>query len=716
MTSGISFPKLVAQNARERKWLPFLITVTGIFALVIGYYFVLGDAVRGGIEGSAGYYDRIAYMAESYLGTRSAFLVTLALIAALLSGYSGYLWLHAQEQVDFYNSTAVKRGRLFSAIFASGALQVLVPFVLCDLAAVFLMPAAQGVFSWRLVGIGLRGMAFAILVFLCLYSFVVLSAVLSARTMTTVLMTALFWLYGPLLYWLLEALRQQFFDTLVNGTSDTVFFWLSPAFLAYGAAGEVLSHAGSCLGILIYGAAAFAAGLAAYSVRPSEAAGSAFPFKRETTVIKCMIMVPSSLGIGMILGGIAGQNGPSVYYTNSPGSAVYYSSGSAISAPWMAFGLLFGAFLMHTVLELLFQPDFRNIRRHWKSGGVGAAISLAVYLFLVFDPMRVNLWIPDKTDVQAMSVNSDIANPWFAENSYAYYDDEQSGTGEFFREYGALYDLAQTCVESRASEDRQMAADTGEMEKTVIIGYLLGDGRKAYRKYTVSTDRLYRVAEKMSESEEYRKNYYMTAQLPADFTDASVTAWDPESSTAPVSLSLNAGQRQALVDALAQDSTSQTLTQLLDQTPLCTLELSGVSKNSGHESYSQYYSHTIYIYPSYKTTLAQLEAQGLNPETKFHTSPAPYPTGMELYFGDGTEDNSLSLSDPDAIREMLLVLKRETQAQADRSTGTDVSVWMTYSDSSNQSFLFSLTSETTFRELFRKYKDQTAALPAMTKD
>ncbi len=714
MISGLSFHKLIAQNVRERRWLPFLITVTGIFALVIGYYFTLGDAMTGGLDGGSGYYDRIAYIAESYLGIRSAFLVTLALIAAILAGYSGYLWLHSQEQVDFYNSTAARRGVLFSAIFTSGALQVLVPFVVCDLAAVILMPAARGVLSWRLVGIGLRGMAFAILVFCCLYSFVVLAVVLSARIMTTVVMTALLWLYGPLLYWLLEALQSVFFDTIVRAASDTRFLWLSPAFLAYGAAEERLGHAVPCLGLLCYGAAAFAGALAAYCLRPSEAAGNAFPFNRETTVIKCMIMVPSSLGIGMLLGTIAHQN-VSGYYTTNPVTGVVYSYSPSVSIPWMAFGLLFGAFLIHTVLELLFQPDFRNIRRHWKSGCAGTAISLVVFAFMACDPMRVNLWLPDKTDVQAMSVNSNVADPWLSENSYYdYYDYETGESGAFFREYGAAYDLAQNCVESRASGRLTEASDAESRETSVVIGYLLKNGRKAYRRYPVSTARLCSVAEKLSESGEYRKNYYLTAALPSDFTDAAVSAWDPEDSADPVSLSLNADKRQALVDALAQDSTSQTLAQLEAQTPLCTLEIRGMTDGKETADWSKYYDYTLYIYPSYSNVLEQLAAMGVYPERTFKASAGSYPKKLDLYLYDGTDDKGLELTDPAAIQEMLSVLKRKTQIQTERSTETTASVQVTYPDGTYQSFELAPTSETTFRELFRKYKSQEAASPAGT--
>jgi len=684
MTSGISFHKLVRENMWERKWLPFLIAVSGIFFIIIGYYFVLGDIIRSSTGDVSQMYEWIAYRAESYIGTRSAFLVTLALIAAILAGYSGYLWLHAQEQVDFYNSTAVKRSRLFSAIFTSGALQVIVPFVICDLAAVFLMPAARGVFTWHLVGIGVRGMAFAILVFLCLYSFVVLAVVLSARIITTVLMTALLWLYGPIMYALLEALRMAFFDTLVSGTSDSLPLWLSPAFLAFGAAGDTISHAGACLGILIYGAAAFAASMAAYCVRPSEAAGNAFAFRLETTIVKCMILVPSSLGIGMLLGGIAVPTAP-VVYTTSSGGGVTYSSNTQISVPWMAFGLLFGAFLMHTVLELLFQPDFRNIRRHWKSGAVGAAISFAVYLFMVLDPMRINLWIPDKTDVQAMSMTTDIANPWLIEDSYYYYDYDADDTGEFFREYGALYDLAQDCVDSRAEGVSQ--AETDYNGRSIVIGYLLTNGHKAYRTYTVSGAKVNSVTEKLSESEEYRKEYYVTAKLPADFTDASLKVWDPAASEASESLAMNAEERKALIDALAQDSTAQTLSALESQTPVYVLSISG-----SEENYYRYYD--IYIYPSYQNVLKQLAQLG--GFSDINDLVTEIPTSLELTVSsnyDTGEYKYVTVSDKGAVQMVLAQLERETRIQVMKSGGTDISGQLMYADGSSQYMNFTVKSQ-----------------------
>lgn len=680
MTSEISFRKIVRENARGRKWLPFLVSVVGFLVLVIGYYFALGPykAAYSVREYSVEY---VLSAAEYYVGVKSGVMAVLAVCGSLLAGYSGFMWLHSQEQVDFYHSTAVRRNRLFSAIFTSGALQVLIPFIICDLLAVLLVPALRGVASWEIISIGLRGMALAILEFLSLYATVVLAVMLSSRIMTTIVMTAIFWIYGPILQMVLRGTCETFFDTLVFNSDDSLF-WLSPVLLIMAVVVEEVPRYAGCLGILIYGVLSFALAMRVYRVRPSEAAGNAFPFRRESPIVKILILIPVSLGFGMILGTIASTGGS--YYQN-------------VNMFWAVFGVLFGGFLGHSVLELLFQPDFRNIKTHWKSGAIGTAATMAVFLFIALDPMRINLWIPDSSDVAAMSVDADT-DEWLTADYTGYYPDVDPA---FVTEYNALYELAQTCVGNRAAGKN--VAEAGSDSTYVTIGYQMTNGRKAYRRYLIGQDEVNSALEKSSESEEFRRQYYVTAHLPENIEYLYVDTWEVGKRD-PQGFALSADEAAKLTQALAEDSASQSLTQLMDQTPTATLTLVRGEETGDNLEYDMpYYGDLeIYLYPSYTNTNAVLEEIGIGWNRSSYVS---MPLKADLVMQTEDSYSEWTISDPEAIDALLnMVLRQETRAQYYKYRDQSVTVTLYYAEEGSEVLNYLVLDKDVFDDMVYEFQ------------
>ena len=88
-----------------------------------------------------------------------------------------------------------------------------------------------------------------------------------------------------------------------------------------------------------------AASFFAYIKRPSERTGEALIYPFTQVVIRILVVIPTGLGTGLFF---------SLFPENT-------SSRDA----WEIFGLLVGVILSYSLLEIVYQMDFRKIYVHW---------------------------------------------------------------------------------------------------------------------------------------------------------------------------------------------------------------------------------------------------------------------------------------------------------------------------------------------------------------
>lgn len=663
MTSEISFRKLVVADARGRRWLPFLIAIVSFLIFVIGYSFLFQISGTNGQEllterpfaEKSDMAQTAVAQTISYMGRTSFLIPVSALIAALLAGISGFFWLQNSEQVDFYHSMAVRRDRLFLAVFVSGAEQVILPFVLFDLMGLLFVPLFYGVMSGQLFLVGLQGMAIGVIEFLSLYAFVCLAVILAGRATTSILLIVIFFAYGPVAFVLLDYLKTTFLDTIVYHLGD-VAAWLSPAFLSFYRLDSEISGKTSMLVIALYGVAALLLAMLAYRRRPSEATGKAFVFDIVTPIVKCLLLLIISLGFGSALGSIASE-----------------SLQAPLHGGWSVFGILFGAFLGNAIVELLFQPDFRNIKRHWRSGVFSAAMALAIFAVLYFDPFRVNTWIPDRASVMAMSIDARFVDDAFVEEYSTPLDEAEQGGGErrpWVKDCDALYGLAQTCVQARrAGTDPAGATYTDRAiadSMQVKIGYRFKNGTTKFRTYRVMGPYLYEMLEEASQVQEFREQYYATAAgLTGQYTYVTLQPWDFTRMEGPrSSIGLTKEEGEQLNQAFATDSLSQSLGQLEEQTPIGVLQL----RNSKFEN-------RVFIYPSFTHVLSFLKDRGLDPTADF---PVAHSISIDLYSSEYSF--AATFKEPEKIQLLSDILTRETPFQAVMDQGQMVRLGVSKSD------------------------------------
>ncbi|MEG1538023.1 MAG: DUF6449 domain-containing protein, partial [Clostridiales bacterium] len=176
---------------------------------------------------------------------------------------------------------------------------------------------------------------------------------------------------------------------------ETIMIWGSPLtrYIAQITATQPLSLFD---GGIIAGATGiiFLLALIIHLKRPSEAAGHAIAFPRLQGVVKYVVAAWGACGFGLF----------------------FYSLGDAGTVDtgrrWLVFGVVVGTVLMGQIGEIIFNADFRAIKKHW--GGTG--ILMAVLLVLVFaaakDVTHFNDYLPQAADVAQINIRFTDVNPY----------------------------------------------------------------------------------------------------------------------------------------------------------------------------------------------------------------------------------------------------------------------------------------------------------------
>ena len=119
-----------------------------------------------------------------------------------------------------------------------------------------------------------------------------------------------------------------------------------------------------------------------YNRRLAESAGRAMAFTKANTVIKVLLVIPSALYSGII----------------------FYSLGNARSIFWLIFGVVFGVFVIHALIECIYEFDVRAIFCHKKQLIVIMFGSLFIMASFSADLFGYDRYIPKASRVDSIEI------------------------------------------------------------------------------------------------------------------------------------------------------------------------------------------------------------------------------------------------------------------------------------------------------------------------
>lgn len=501
MTSKNSLWDNMVENNRRRIW---LWVVSG---LVWFFYYPVGMAiVMSRSKNNLNLYltTYTAQEAKEYLVMNAtnwigidAISLLLVSIAAILCAMQGFSYLYSKKKVDFYHSVPVKKSGRFVVIYANSILIFFVPYIINLLLAV-IVAGINGGLGGSAEAIEIVMAVFAnLLLFLGTYALAAIAVMMTGNIIITFFAVTVFLFYEMAVTWLFVSYQSCFLPYFSYNSVDYSFL-LSPGFLyyevmmaLYGFDLQNLSLLTARIVPLFFHMTALAAVLTliayfCYSKRPSEAAGKAMAFPKTKGIIKLLLTVPCTLGIGLILTDIL-EVGP--------------DGGS--NMPIIVFGLIAAVILSNCIIEVIYEQDIKAaLKKKYQilvSGGCVAVIFCA----FCFDLTGYGRWIPDEDKLESAAVLiNDIA---YGQN---YWDEEKRYVSpkQQYADNMRITDI-QTIRELSEKKFNGENYREGEYAVGCEVAYRMKNGRLIWRTFPVggSEEELFN---KIIGSKEYKETAY----------------------------------------------------------------------------------------------------------------------------------------------------------------------------------------------------------------
>ncbi|MEI3193352.1 MAG: hypothetical protein V8S22_05095 [Lachnospiraceae bacterium] len=212
---------------------------------------------------------------------------------AILTGISGFSYLHSRKKMDFYHSIPLRRERLFLIQQVSSFILYLLP-LLGNYLLMLMVGGIKGALwtgTWLTI---LQGLAVQMVNFFLIFETVVLGMMLTGKLLVAILGIGVLFAYFPGIVSILEGYA-NFFRTY-TGTVDFGWEWLrycTPLYSVYWSQQEK----GNIWLLLIFLAAGFmlmGISLFLYKIRSTEAAEQSMAFPKSQSVIKWMLVLASA--------------------------------------------------------------------------------------------------------------------------------------------------------------------------------------------------------------------------------------------------------------------------------------------------------------------------------------------------------------------------------------------------------------------------------------
>ena len=592
MTSKNSFWANCKENHKRRIWV-WIVSVLGQLALYVGILMIYLSRIRqwyaqGMYRTYEEYHDTMCRAVAEALGFKEEFLVT-AIVLAVIIGVQGFSYLHDRRKVDLYHSVPVEKNRRFLAVYLNGIVIYLTSTLLGVLVGV-IVAAVQNAMNGLVFSEIVFALVWNLLFFLVIYHTVILAVMLTGNRIITICMAGVLIFYEIGLYGLNDIMKYAFFETVSTfyvehepKLSPVWDYLLNVWDLRYMAwsegvgdlAGEVLTYCGKWL---ILAAVILAAAWFCYRKRPSEAAGRAIAFTKTEPMIKVLIAVPFSVGIGMFVR-----------------DASYGSTFLAV------LGMLISGVIVCAAAEVIYDFDIKSMIKHPVSGGVALIGIVIVFLIYKNDLIGYDKYVPLENQVDSVALNIDYYGEFWKKDFTYYAPSDYHKEHMFITDVEPVLALASKWQQEREyfkSINNMVNVDNTADYRAVSVLYRLKSGREVGRVIWVNYADPANEAllNRIVGSDEFKAGAYQVMTDKDSYDHVQMITY----TNGAVRVALPAEDAQKLRDAYVRDMEKFNFSLAIGERPCGRISL--VFPN-------QRYTH-MYVYESFENTIAYLKEQG----------------------------------------------------------------------------------------------------------
>lgn len=624
MKSRILSFNVLIETVKRQIWIPALLTLGFFLCIPVAGIIMLGWDQANGTPQAEMIGSYIVFLA----GTGLPFYGIMTIGSAMLTGVSGFSWLHSRAQTDFYHSLPVRREKLFVSQVILDVAYFALPFLL-NLLLAYAIGAASGILSGRAVRASLTSFLFQILFYLLIHFVVVLAMLLSGKLLAGVTGAVVLLFYGPLMDLVLRGMAETFFETYANkGLVFSKFLQSFSPIVKYIQMYSVKrypSMSGKALAVSLLVTAALAVlCFCLYKKRPSESAGRTVAFYRIGKGTQYMIEVLVILGIGII----------------------FYSVAAQMRNGWMVFGILLGGVMSHGIMEVIQDGDIRQLMAHKWVLTASLATSLAVFGIFYGDIFRYDDFLPKQEKLEAVRIKADDN---YDPTELGHNDEQMEAMKRMAADpdvYETLQMLLKNRVERETMVDMRGAVKTqGESSHTryVEVEYVLSGGQTVYRSYLVDYGQCRQRLMALLGSQDYKKTVYPLMTLTEEEMQERLHSVDVTSINGnQEEIPGNEEMRTEFLKIYRADLLQMTGETLEKEYPIGTIHLFAnwnykdeTGQGMTGSMYSMLANREYYIYPSFTGTLAWLKEKGIELPESFRPEEIEYIT---VYNSDDTGD------------------------------------------------------------------------------
>lgn len=526
-------------------------------------------------------------------------LPVLIIFLAVLIGMQGFAYLHNKKQVDFYHSQPVSRKRRFLVLWFDGVVIFVITYWVNMLLGM-MVAAVFGSMSGMILTGAIKAFCLYLLLFLGIYHLAMIAVLLTGNTLVSLLIMGLLLGYELAARAITVLMASSFFVTYGSGEENKIFDTIfSPIvniykyiILAgrqgryYSYEGKIYTYGNIAVGLLLLAIVFGIVSYFLYKMRASESHGNSISFPKMKEILRFALL--------LVFG---------IFCTY----AVYFVAGESVVLGIL--GAVFSVALGHAVIQLIYEVDFRAIRKKLVTAVVSLVSVIVVFLAFRYDWIGYDSRIPKQSKVESVYVS--LAAESFGDSNYVMPD----GT-EVYRWYRARnmeitdLDTVYALLENRERITRDTKTYDRNYEN-MEIKFRFRNGKTENRMLYINYEENMELLNQIYHMDVYQlaNNQVMEENFVNNYRIISATYNNGFGNvTAPIDVDMH-----ALVEAYKKDVENADYEEVYYNYPKTQISLLGVGMQN--EEYRN--SWNILIYDSYKNTIALLEKAGINHNNVF---------------------------------------------------------------------------------------------------
>lgn len=389
--------KLFKEEYKKYIWATALTFLLFLFSKIIlpllDYFSYLREKNNGFLSPES--LQKSLYSLNDYLTLDYDFNKLNIIILGAFIGTIMFSYLHNRKKVDFYHSLPISRNNLFCLKYLTGIVIVVPIMVIMHflLYGIFSILLKDTIVSFKEV---LEPVIVDIVFFIVFYSFTVFANILAGNSVIGVIVSGVLMNLISMILLLISFLSEAFFANIVRlnhileysekynplqcyAMMENNLMMESIANINFGKANILITYIIISILLIVFS-------LLLFKVRKSEKSSTCLAFKYAKTIFKYLGVVIGGLGIGIVFFAIVGLE-----------FALYL-------------GIVLGCIIIHCIVEIIYDFDFRSIFKNWYSIIGCIAICIVTAFIFKFDIFGVKTYVPDISKIE--SINLEIAETY----------------------------------------------------------------------------------------------------------------------------------------------------------------------------------------------------------------------------------------------------------------------------------------------------------------